>query len=635
MQNNAFGTFLFELRKEKNLTQSALAEKLNLTNKAVSKWEMGETMPETHMLLPLANILGVTIDELLNGRRNTPVPAPEKQAPAQQGQTTAQMLQSADTLFDLGEYDKAEAALHKAIETHPSDWRVWFGMVKFLTANFADFNDTRHYAFFSTALKTADSDGQEEILSQYQLYTDRQAAHKKHIAEQQEKARAEKQHAIESARRQKKEARTAWWKRHKKVFLPSFCAAFIAVFAAIFLPIYLTQSMRTVTFYYHNGMRNTEINLRSGGRISPPSSLSDRPTYQFDGWYTSRTGGTQYDFNNRVKENFNLHARWSSRPVTSLSAGSGNYIIYNDGYMVARGFPNYPGAKSTDIHITTNQYIDVSMGASTVFAIDTNGALWSWNSSGNRTRIGGTRLFETVSAGAEHCLAIDIDGDLWAWGNNYFGQIGDGTTTFRSTPVRIMHGTQFKKIAAGDTHSLAIDAQNNLWAWGSNTDGQAGVGAYISEVLLPVQPISWFKVQAVAAGYNFSAALGTNGDILMWGRDITSSWQSWYSPVYLDSRQYKQISVGSGHIMAIDTNGRLWAMGNNNLGQVGNGSTSNRISYSVQIMPNHRFTHIALWGANSLMVDESNTVWGCGSNGFNQLDNNTPSSIIRTPVIVR
>lgn len=67
---NAFGEFLYELRKEQGMTQASLAEKLGVTNKAVSKWETGEAMPETSLLLPLAEIFGITVDELLNGRRS-------------------------------------------------------------------------------------------------------------------------------------------------------------------------------------------------------------------------------------------------------------------------------------------------------------------------------------------------------------------------------------------------------------------------------------------------------------------------------------------------------------------------------------------------------------------------------------
>ena len=66
---NTFGDFLYELRKEKGLTQAELAKILGVTNKAVSKWETGEAMPETSQLVPISRVFGVTVDELLSGAR--------------------------------------------------------------------------------------------------------------------------------------------------------------------------------------------------------------------------------------------------------------------------------------------------------------------------------------------------------------------------------------------------------------------------------------------------------------------------------------------------------------------------------------------------------------------------------------
>lgn len=71
---NNFGDFLYKLRKEKGLTQAELADALGVTNKAVSKWETGEAMPETSLLLPISRIFGVTVDELLDGKRLDPSP---------------------------------------------------------------------------------------------------------------------------------------------------------------------------------------------------------------------------------------------------------------------------------------------------------------------------------------------------------------------------------------------------------------------------------------------------------------------------------------------------------------------------------------------------------------------------------
>ena len=66
---NTFGDFFYALRKEKGMTQAEIADLLGVTNKAVSKWETGESLPDTSMLKPIADTFGVTVDELLNGKR--------------------------------------------------------------------------------------------------------------------------------------------------------------------------------------------------------------------------------------------------------------------------------------------------------------------------------------------------------------------------------------------------------------------------------------------------------------------------------------------------------------------------------------------------------------------------------------
>lgn len=67
MNNIKVGQFICEKRKKLGLTQQELAEKLQITNKAVSKWETGDGMPDIQLLSPLAKELGVTVDEILNG----------------------------------------------------------------------------------------------------------------------------------------------------------------------------------------------------------------------------------------------------------------------------------------------------------------------------------------------------------------------------------------------------------------------------------------------------------------------------------------------------------------------------------------------------------------------------------------
>src|SRR5439155_1486868 len=79
-----------------------------------------------------------------------------------------------------------------------------------------------------------------------------------------------------------------------------------------------------------------------------------------------------------------------------------------------------------------------------------------------------------IAAGANHSLALKSDGTVWAWGANGLGQLGDGTTTDRRTPVRINSLTNVVSIACGEFHSLAVKADGTVWAWGDDSSAQLG-----------------------------------------------------------------------------------------------------------------------------------------------------------------
>lgn len=68
MDANTTGRFIAELRKQKGYTQKELAEKLMVTDKAISRWETGKGLPDTSLLKPLGDILGVSVGELLSGK---------------------------------------------------------------------------------------------------------------------------------------------------------------------------------------------------------------------------------------------------------------------------------------------------------------------------------------------------------------------------------------------------------------------------------------------------------------------------------------------------------------------------------------------------------------------------------------
>jgi hypothetical protein len=111
------------------------------------------------------------------------------------------------------------------------------------------------------------------------------------------------------------------------------------------------------------------------------------------------------------------------------------------------------------------------------------------------------KTFEAVSAGGAYSLAIATDDSLYAWGYNGEGQLGDGTTTDRSAPVEIsVPGKTFEAVSAGEDHSLAIATDGSLYAWGWNYYGQLGDGT-TTDRSAPVEiSVPGKTFEAVSAG---------------------------------------------------------------------------------------------------------------------------------------
>jgi alpha-tubulin suppressor-like RCC1 family protein len=91
-----------------------------------------------------------------------------------------------------------------------------------------------------------------------------------------------------------------------------------------------------------------------------------------------------------------------------------------------------------------------------------------------------------IAAGDNHTVALKNDGTIRAWGNNSNGQLGDDTTSNRTTPVQVNRLSDMTAIAAGDNHTVALKKDGTAWAWGNNSYGQLGDGT-TTDRTTPVQ----------------------------------------------------------------------------------------------------------------------------------------------------
>ncbi|MCL1900811.1 MAG: hypothetical protein FWG51_00240, partial [Firmicutes bacterium] len=200
-------------------------------------------------------------------------------------------------------------------------------------------------------------------------------------------------------------------------------------------------------------------------------------------------------------------------------------------------------------------------------------------------------VFTAVSAGNEHSLAIDSDGGLWAFGQNSYGQLGDGTVKGKNTPIKIKDGTVFTDISAGYAYSLAIDSDGGAWAFGRNDVGQLGDGTFEWE-MTPVKIKDGTVFTVVRAGWYCSLAIDSDGGLWTFGQngygqlgDGTNVDKNTPVKIKDDGTAFTAVSAGYLHSLVIDAEGGLWAFGNNQYGQLGDGTTWSEDALRVNIVP--------------------------------------------------
>jgi alpha-tubulin suppressor-like RCC1 family protein len=245
----------------------------------------------------------------------------------------------------------------------------------------------------------------------------------------------------------------------------------------------------------------------------------------------------------------------------------------------------------------------------------------------------------SIATGSRHSLALDSDGKLWATGWNDDGQLGLGNnsdqTSFQLVTSGSISNATIVSIAAGRWHSFAIDSNGTLWATGWNLEGQLGLGnnshqSSFQPVTIPNFP-SDAHIVSVAAGTYHSVALDSTGKLWATGKNKYGELglgnydnQTSFQPVTSDSISNKNITsiaAGEQHSLAVTSDGKLWASGLNNYGQLGLGNILDQNSFQhVTISAlSSKIVSIAAGWHNSFALDSDGKLWATGRNSNNQL----------------
>jgi len=244
-----------------------------------------------------------------------------------------------------------------------------------------------------------------------------------------------------------------------------------------------------------------------------------------------------------------------------------------------------------------------------------------------------------IAAGAEHSLFLKSDGSLWAMGGNPAGQLGDGTLNNTNQPEMIL-ASNVTAIAAGEYFSLFLKNDGSLWAMGSDLDGQLGDGnSFLFATNRPEQIVA-SNVTAIAAGGGHSIFLKSEGSLWAMGYNrLGELGDGTYNDIYpyfgtnspeqIVASNVVAIAAGQAHSMFLESDGSLWEMGYNTYGQLGDGTTigTNRPEQIVT----SGVTTISAGEFYSLFRKSDGSLWGMGNNGNGELGDGTLNNTNNRP----
>lgn len=282
--------------------------------------------------------------------------------------------------------------------------------------------------------------------------------------------------------------------------------------------------------------------------------------------------------------------------------------------------------------------VAVATGGLHGLALSDDGRVWAWgtNDSSNLGReypdtdystvpiqVQGLADIVAVAAGSGHSLALRKDGVIFGWGANFNGQLGSTLANIQVTPQIISELSHVVNIFGSKGQSFALLADGTAWAWGENYEGQLGIGRISQTEMVPVKIDFAEKIEMLAAGFESTFAVQSNGSVWAWGKNssgqIGDGWPLKRSlPTSTGKTDVVALAVGDGHALARLVDGSVDIWGYAVDVPFNNGRTYDRSS-PRQVPELTVVNHVAGGFRHSYAAQADGRVFSWGNNSSGQL----------------
>ncbi len=238
---------------------------------------------------------------------------------------------------------------------------------------------------------------------------------------------------------------------------------------------------------------------------------------------------------------------------------------------------------------TPTVWASISAGNAVTCALTPTGAAYCWGANtlgelgdgtteyrSTPTPVAGAHVFTSLATGRDHVCAVDSAGAAYCWGYNASGQLGDGSTANRTSPTAVSGGLVFLEVAPGMRHSCGVATSGAAYCWGSNAYGQLGDGT-TTDRLTPALVAGGIAFQSIATGGMHSCGLTGSGTTYCWGRNDfgqlgDSSTSGRLTPVRVaGGLTFQSLTLGDYHSCGVTAAGLGYCWGEYCCGQLGVG----------------------------------------------------------------